>query len=272
MLGGNKKTIGYDSDIVSPPAGLSQYALDWQSWIIANGGTIPAATLLIFDNYLFKPAAANGNILNQLDRLNIYCGLNGYQIAANTNLIKNAHLAAAVSSPTFDNNGYKSTGSGYLDLNYIPSSQGVTYTLNSASIGIVVKNPVYTGTRRAIGVSATNRNDLNFDSGLIYGFLNNVIGVLSSSIQPTVGNVFVNQRRTASNARTINVNGTIDSNTTASTALPNMTQYELTSNNGIGPAGNYDDKYHLASWNGSGNLDESALMTILNNLFAALGV
>ena len=35
---------------------------------------------------------------------------------------------------TFDNNGYKSSGTSYLNLNYNPKTQGVKLTVNSATV------------------------------------------------------------------------------------------------------------------------------------------
>jgi hypothetical protein len=255
-------------------AGFSQEALDWQARIIANGGTIPDATLVIFDNNFFKPAKANGNILSELDRLNIYCGLNGFEIAARTNIIKSAHYVTPVSSPTFDNNGYKSAGTGYLNLNYNPFTEGVKLTQNSLTHFVGFKNPNYAaGNRRSMGAIGTNRLEVYINDSINRLSFNNA-GAVSNSATPT-GYVLVAGKRTAASGVGCNltdVNGVQTLDNTASSANPNLNIFELATNLAAAPLGNFDDQYHLCSGHGSGNLDLAALRTILNNTFTALGV
>ena len=117
--------------------GLSSQAQTWKASIVANGGSITDAELAAIDDNFFKPAVANGSILNQLDRLNIYAGLSN-SIAQRTCIIRGS-LITPVSSPTFDINGVKSSGTSYLNLNYNPSVNAVKLTLNSASHGYFVK-------------------------------------------------------------------------------------------------------------------------------------
>jgi hypothetical protein len=257
-------------------AGFSQEALDWQARIIANGGTVPDATLAIFDNNFFKPAKANGNILTELDRLNIYCGLNGFEIASRTNIIKSAHFVTPVSSPTFDNNGYKSSGTSYLNLNYIQSTQAVKLTQNSAAIGCVVKTPSFATLTRMMGaVGSTGR-------GLSIGRLTtpamflvsntNMVNIDNTNIV-TIGNVFFEGIRTNNLQANPIINGVGALQLqTSSAILADVSTFELTSNNNGVPFTGYDTFSHLASWHGSGSLDNTALRTILNNLFTALGV
>ncbi len=88
--------------------GFSIQALAWRTSIETNGGSITDAELAAIDNSFFKPAVANGSILNNLDRLNIYAGLSN-SIAQRTCIIRGS-LITPVSSPTFDINGVKSSG------------------------------------------------------------------------------------------------------------------------------------------------------------------
>jgi hypothetical protein len=252
---------------------FSTEALAWRTNIIANGGTIPDATLAIFDANFFKPAKANGNILSELDRLNIYCGLVGYEIAARTNVIKSAHYVTPVSSPTFDNNGYKSSGTSYLNLNYNAKTQGIKLTLNSASMFHIVKDDGNATQRRALGSygSANERLDQQRAVTTLTSNLNDVTGTINSTI-PASGKVFCCVIRTASNAVKSIGNTNEASATTASIAIPDFVNFELCLNfQGIALAP-FDDKYHLASGHGSGNLDYANLRIILNNLFTALGL
>jgi hypothetical protein len=265
--------IGIDN---APLGGLSTEALAWQTNIVANGGTISAATLKIINDNFFVPAKANGNILTELDRLNIYCGLNGFPIAARTNLIKSAHYVTPVSSPTFDNNGYRSSGTSYLNLNYNISTEAVKLTQNSASIGCVVRTPSYAALTRMLGATgATTRATymIRQTTPSLLAGINTIDGAVANTSTSTVGNVFFEAIRNNSTQITALINGVGTAQSQASNAtLPNVSMFELTMNNNGTPQGAYDTDSHLCSWAGSGNLDRASLRTILNNLFTALGV
>lgn len=251
---------------------LSDEALAWKARIEANGGTIPAATLAIFDKEFFVPAKANGNILTELDRLNVYCGLNGFEIAARTNLIKSAHFVTPVSSPTFNNNGYASSGTSYLNLNYNAFSQGVKYTLNSASYFYGIKNPTYSAQRRAMGAAnaaVTQRNDIQRNNVGNDAFINS--GTSISDTQKPTGNVFVCVKRNL-NVESLIVNSITTTRTNAATAIPNLDVYELCLNLNNVATSPFDTLPHTYSGHGSNNLDHATIRTLLNNLLTALGV
>ena len=256
--------------------GLSAEALAWQTNIVSNGGTISAATLKIINDNFFVPAKANGNILNNLDRLNLYAGLLGFEIAARTNLIKSAHYVTPVSSPTFDNNGYKSSGTSYLNLNYIQSTQSVNLTQNSASVGVVVKTPSYAALTRMIGATgSTGRATylVRQNTPSLLAGVNTLDGAVANTSTSAVGNVFFEAIRNNSTQITALINGVGSAQSQSSNAtLPNVSMFELTQNNNGTPQGAYDTNSHLCSWAGSGSLDRAVLRTILTNLFTALGV
>ena len=253
--------------------GLSAEAKAWQANIIANGGTITPAKLAFFDTWFFKPAISAGNILTELDRFNLYCGLVGSEIAARTNMIKSAHFITPVSSPTFDNNGYRSSGTSYLNLNYNPKTQGVKLTVNSTTVFAVVKNPLFTSTIRMMGAfdaSFVNQLALVRNSGNLYSAINTGGGILNTNT--TTGNIFLAGRRTNSTTHDTIINASIVNGSQLSTDIPNLNQFELVINSNGSPLGAYDTMSHLCSGHGSGNLNISGLQTILTNLFSALGV
>ena len=263
--------IGIGLQFNKSAGGNSAEALAWKARIEANGGTISQALLDIFDTNFFIPAKANGNILTELDRLNIYCGLVGFEIAARTNLIKSAHYVTPVSSPTFDNNGYKSSGTSYLNLNYNPSTQGVKLSQNSATIGYVVTNPQFVLLVRGIGAISSSILIASETTSSIRIFANSASGS-NLAASTTIGKVFIGSIRQDSANQQAQLDNSIISYAVASSGVPNLDIYELTQNNSGSAGGNYDTNYHLSSWCGSGNLDSLALRTILNNLFTALGV
>jgi hypothetical protein len=260
--------------------GLSQEAQNYRTNVIANGGTIPDATLEIIDNNFFKPALANGSILNQLDRLNIYCGLNGFPIAARTNLISSSFFVSPVSSPTFNNNGYATNGTSYLNLNYKLSSNGVKFLKNNNSFGAMVLSPAFAvdflrimGSRDIGGTTISalirgNGNLLNGNSTSSYS-TNSV-----SAYLPLNGwTLIASLRANSSNFKSI-INGNEITINTASSGfnLNNNDVFELTVNNGVSPDGTYDTRPHGASWHGSASLDIQAMRTLLLNTFTALGL
>lgn len=255
---------------------LSQLALDWEARVIANGGTISSSLLRTLDTFLFRPISNIPLIINRLDRFNLYAGLSGFEIAARTNIIKSAHYVTPVNSPTFDNNGYRSSGTSYLDLNYIQSTQSVVLTQNSASIGCVVKTPSYAALTRMIGaVGSTGRATylIRQTTPSLLAGINTLDGAIANTSTSTSGNVFFEAIRNNSTQITALINGVPTVGSQASNVtLPNVSAFELTMNNNGVPQGAYDTNSHLCSWHGAGNLDNAELRNILTNLFTALGV
>jgi len=255
--------------------GLSAQAQAWKASIVANGGSITDAELAAIDNSFFKPAVANGSILTQLDRLNIYAGLSN-SIAQRTCIIRGT-LITPVSSPTFDINGVKSSGTSYLNLNYNPSVNAVKLTLNSVSHGYFVKNPMFSSTIRAMGsqqglTSPNSRLSVTRDSGFSAAHNNDNTGATNTSVV-TSGWVCCEGQRINSSAGNYSIiNGSYNAVTRTSVGLPNSPTTELTEFNEIVVRGNYDTFYHGASWHGSGAIDNAALVTFLRNTFTALGV
>lgn len=256
--------------------GNSAEALAWKTWVEGNGGTISQSLLDIFDTNFFIPAKANGNILTQLDRLNIYCGLVGFEIAARTNLIKNAHYVTPVSSPTFDNSGYRSSGTSYLNLNYTISTQAVKLTQNSADFGCVVKTPSYSSLTRMMGAIGSTGRGLScgrLTTPALFVVINTNALNVDNTNTVSVGNVFFEGVRNNSTQANPIINGVGALQSQNSSAiLPDVSQFELTINNNGTPLSGYDTSSHLCSWHGSSALDNAALRTILTNLFTALGV
>jgi len=252
--------------------GFSAQALAWKDNIGVNSGSIPDATLAIIDNNLFKPLIASGNFSN-LFRLNIYAGLSGFQVAANTNLINSNFLITAVGSPTFDNNGYKVAASGkYLNLNFNPSING--FTQNSASMGYCVLNPPFNGQKDAMGITDNINGNLIREFALsIGGWFNG--GFMNFGAQTAkTGRTMIGLNRTTSANFKFHINTTQTTITNASNASNplNLTMYELVNNNSGSPTTLFDSNYHSASWCGNGTLDTQLLWTYLQNTFTALGV
>lgn len=258
--------------------GNSAEALAWKAWVEGNGGTISQSLLDIFDTNFFIPAKANGNILTELDRFNVYGGLVGFEIAARTNLIKNSHYVTPVSSPTFDNSGYRSSGTSYLNLNFIPSSQGVKFLRNNNIAGFVTKNPAFSNNYRGLGALDTNtgnaRYEVSRDVSRLTGW-NNSFAQRFNTNTVTSGYVFCANKRTAASGtgcEDLLINGNSSLTNNASSGDIGITYFELCININGSPTGSFDIVNHACSWHGSSNLDYTAFRTIVSNLLTALGV
>ena len=267
------------SDCISLTTNLSTATLNWKSWIEGNGGTLPLSVLDIFDMYFFRPATANGNILNQLDRFNVYTGLANYQTAARTNLIKNAHYVTPVNSLAFDINGYKSIGTGYLNLNYTPSTQGIAFTQNSNIAGVVFNNIAINQDFYAMGSINTGGNTAHIiqfqlaDSSL-RSFNNSDANTYPPPMPFTPlpsGLLFAATRRTSSTVAEVLANYETAQFSLSSNGSINVSQYELAFNNSNTTPLVFDtDNYHLCSFHGSSSLDYNAFQSIVTNLLNAL--
>jgi hypothetical protein len=278
MLGNNKKSIGFNSNFYTNKSDFSPEALTWKANIINNGGTISDALLTIFDNNFFKPAKANGNILTELDRFNFYAGLVGFEIAARTNLIKSNHYVTPVSSPIFDNSGYRSGGTSYLNLNFIPSTQGIKFTQNNNIAGFVTKNPAFLNNYRGLGaldtITGNARYEVSRDLLRLTGWNNSFTQFFNTNII-TTGFVFCATKRTAASGigceQLLINNNSITANT-SSVGNIGITHYELCININGSPTGAFDIVNHACSWHGSANLDYINFMTYVQNTLIALGV
>ena len=101
--------------------------------VVTNGGSLTDNEKTYINTFI----TALGTDFAELDRFWIL-GL-GNSIAARTSLANpTSTMITAVNSPTFTaNQGYNGNGTNsYLNTNYNPSTQGVKFTQNSASMGI----------------------------------------------------------------------------------------------------------------------------------------
>lgn len=271
-----------------PLFNFTTQSLAWQSAIIANGGSMLNATLQIFDDYFFKPMIT-ASLLTEIDRINIYVGT-GDQIAARTSLVSSStYLVTPVSSPTWDNTqGYRSSGTSYLNLNYTPSTQGRKYLQRGATAFYIAKSPNMVTTRNAMGGHTTGINTFQRNAASSGTFLSSINAGAAASLisgQAYTGSVmhmaaFSGSGGTNSVRQTIYIptigaiiSGSGGNITTA--VLPAASQFELTSNNNGTPAGNYETgTYHMISAHGSFRLHQSGsiVYSILSSLFTQLGV
>lgn len=122
-----------------PFVGGESFDADYQAILnkaTALGYTLPSASVQAKQNTLLTSMKANG-VWAKLDVFYVFAVDNNASAFATLNWKNpNANQSTLVSSPTFVNNGgFQGNGtSSYIDTNFNPSTQGVNYTLNSASM------------------------------------------------------------------------------------------------------------------------------------------
>ncbi len=113
--------------IIDPTLDLATIA--WRNAVIANGGTVSDARLVIVNTLIV--GLRTDNLFTKMDRLWLFAGEN--QPSALTDIIA-TDLASAVSSPTFTiDRGFAGNGTtSYIDTTFNAFAQGITYTQTAA--------------------------------------------------------------------------------------------------------------------------------------------
>ncbi len=178
-----------------------------------------------------------------------------------------------LNAPTFTSDrGWTGDGvSGYLDLNYTPSVDGVNFTQNSGMIGLYTRLVQVADTSIILGRFQAGTNSaiaLNFGA---FGklFATNANGQDIFANTTTKG--FITSVRTASNNTNLCLDGsTINSVATASTALQNGDLFALAWNN-AGAAANFSTNQISIIVIGSGALNQSTLYTAIQTFATSRG-
>lgn len=199
--------------------GLDPDALAWSKTVTVSSTRLGLVSSTI-------RALKNAGLWQSLDRLTVLAGENAMQ---GRTCWKSRVVASPSNGPTFTaNRGYAGDGiSSYLDSNFTASTQGVNYTLNSASLFL------YSNTNRA----AANTDSMGGqDAGLVATFLDmrNAAGSALGTVHNTfaAGNItaavsdtlgLFTLSRTASNLTALYKRGTsVGTTATASSAIANF--------------------------------------------------
>ena len=176
----NQTTFYNSIQTLGTSLGWFSYTTNFKAVVIARGGSLTSAE----ESYLRTFETSMGADLAEFDRLYIH-GLSN-EIAAKTSFVNpTSTMITAVNSPTFTpNQGYQGNGStSYLNSNFTPSTQGVKYTQNSASI-FAYSRTNNTGNYVDVGVvGASNKTFLyaRYNDGNSYYPVNLSTGVGSPS-------------------------------------------------------------------------------------------
>lgn len=256
---------------------LSSFAKSFRDRVIARGGTIDPKILQKWDVFFFKPALLNGNILNQCDQLFLYAGLDN-EIAALTNVISNNFHATKVNSPIWNNSeGFKSGGTGYLNLNFKQLTNGNKFKRNDNINFFGTKNPLWTTNYRGKGILDTTigsaRMEVSRDVSRLANY-NNSFSVYYNT-NTASGKVFTATRRTSAsgpNCEQSIINKTLVNSSNSSTGNTDLNMFELCINVNGTPTGAFDIIPHMYSGLGSKDFDYSAFQDLINNTYNKLGI
>lgn len=249
----------------------------WVAQVVTNGGTVSAGRQTIVNTFIVCLKA--NSLFTTLDRYWLLAGENtpsaltdmvGLTLAANSG----ATFAASV--------GYTGNGnSGFVNSNYNPSTQGVNFTLNSASFGGQIQNN-----------RVTNSNILDFGDG-DSAFTNvtslgpkNVAGNSSLQFNATSGTAVATSAtsqgswvatRTSSTGGALYYNGSISAPggayTKTSSAVPNANFFMVGASQGASNIGASTDQestfFAGAGWNAT---QAANFETCQNAMLTSIGI
>jgi len=233
--------------------GFTQITNDYITRVYAEGGTLTDTEKSAINTLTLNPDIA------EFDRLWVH-GLQN-EIAARTSVVNalTADLINNVNSTTFTaGEGFQGNGTTmYLNTNYNPNSEGVKYTLNSASFLSYFPNGI-----NVAGYQGNFNGTTGFFWGLNAGTLNGGVNDSSediSSINSSVG--LCGFIRSSSTNKNSVLNGILSSNITRnSIGIPNLNIYLLCSNNNGAISFLVSTKLAFSSI-GSGAIDQAQFYT-----------
>lgn len=248
------------------------YTLAYSTVVTSRGGSLTANEL----NYLTIFENSVGSDLAEFDRLWIH-GLSD-TIAARTSFVNpSSTMITAVNSPTFTPNvGYQGNGStSYLNTNFTPSTQGVKYTQNSASLFVYCRTNSAVDTLEIGGIESYTAQNKSFimvrgSSGYCFYPLNftTALGSPSTPVTNSLG-LFVSSTSSTNLKLYQNSTQITSISSTPVTTLP-IPIYLLSSNYDSTPY-TYSTRQISVSGAGSGVINQSNFYNAVQALGTSIG-
>lgn len=233
----------------------------------------PSPLVINAVNTFIKSSKASGN-WQLLDRFWLF----GQDIQANVvySIVNpTATACVEVNSPTWAAyQGFTFNGSNmYLRTNYIPSTNGVNYTLNNAAHGLYCTvNTAGTFGWDMGTMDGTNASVISLRDGTnsFYAKMNNASANLITIGSITDSRGLYTYNRTASNLLTAYKNGvSIGTDSDVSTARP-TTEYYIGAFNNNGVPGSYSNKKIAIAFTSSASISNTSFYTEVQALATAL--
>lgn len=235
--------------------------------VTANGGSLTTNEKTYINTFI----TALGTDFAEFDRLWIHGLANS--IAARTSLANpTSTMITAVNSPTFTaSQGYTGNGTNsYLNTNYNPVTNGVKYTLDSASIYVYSRTDLNAFKFDIGHTNATSYAVLDLrDGGSFYRSINQVSLVSGITVANSLG-LFSGIRLNVNDVRSYKNGVLLLNNSTNSSTLINNNMYVLALNNN-GTSAFYSPRQLSVSAIGSGIINQSTFYTALQALGTSIG-
>jgi hypothetical protein len=256
-------SISKISGVALPPS----YAQLYFNQVTANGGSLTANE----QTYITTFIAALGTDFAEFDRLWIF-GLSN-SIAAKTSLANpTSTMITAVNSPTFTaSQGYNGNGTtSYLNTNYNPVTNGVKYTLDSASLYVYSRTDLNNFKIDIGHANATIYSVLDLrDGGKFYRSINQVSLVSGITVADSLG-LFSGVRVGTFDVRSYKNGVLLLQNSTASSTLINNNMYVLAFN-ANGTVSNLSTRQISIAGIGSGTINQATFYTAIQALGTSIG-
>lgn len=243
----------------------------------ALGYTLPSPQVQYVHNTYMLKLISSGNI-NELDTLWVYANDGSEEFATLNWINPLVNQNTLVNSPTWISNvGFESNGTNsYINSGFAPATHGVNYTLNSASVGVYVKNTttVATGVTNVLTGSTQGGNHIflgrngNNNSRLSIRLNDDLTDVLFAVQTQYLADTLYSGNRTSSTDLFNYMDGVlVNSGTKTTTAIPTGNVYILARNSSGSPAFFTQSGIQISMvFYGSGNVDHSFMYSSFNNL------
>jgi len=246
---------------------FSASATAYFNQVTSNGGSLTNAEKTYINTFI----GALGTDFAEFDRLWIHGLANS--VAARTSLANpTSTMITAVNSPTFTaSQGYNGNGTNsYLNTNYNPTTNGVKYTLDSASLYVYSRTDLNAFKLDIGHANATIYSTLDIrDGGSFYRSINQIGLTNGIAVANSLG-LFSGVRVGTLDVRSYKNGTSILTNTTASSTLINNNMYVLALNNN-GTAAFYSSRQLSVSAIGSGLVNQSTFYTAVQALGTSIG-
>lgn len=251
---------------------LDPITVAWLAQLATSFGSNPSPSFVSALDTMIVGMRTDGNIL-LLDRFWIFAQeVQGYSRVSIVN--PSSTQITEIGTPTWTTNqGYTGDGSTmYLKTGFVPSTNGVNFILNSASIGMYSRTDVNGNyiDMGAITATATNASFIYARvTDVMFGDLNKTVA--SSSVANTDSRGLFAANRTASNAEQKYRNGTnLASATTASAAVTNFELYVMGFNLG-GTASNLSTRQYSMAFAGGGGINHANFYSRFQTFATTIG-
>jgi hypothetical protein len=252
--------------------GLDPATTAWVAAVVSAGGTVSGGQQTNV-NSLIVSLKGHG-LWSNGDRLWLYASESAVQ--AKIDLINLASHAVSGTPPFAASQGYTGNGTDFINTNFVPPTNGVNYTQNSASAGVYIRNNrTVSGATCALGTQNINQTTIqpNAFGGLNAGAINDGNGAGFGTATGTSQGFYV-VTRTAVNARAMyNKGALLGGDTTGSqtvAAFPAI--YALALNNNGTTVQQSSDQIAVVWLGGSlSATDNTNLSSDINTYMTSLG-